>query len=157
MSKQKNKLLIFGLERNPFNDIQFDALCEQDFVVDVIYTVNQKSTENNTCWAEFPDRKYTWDYLTGFKRVMIFSKILFNRDSTVIFTGYSSIYFVMAMIICLILNMRYLVFTDTPVTRKRVGVIKGIFKSLAIQLSFRSSSGVLTTGRPGREALLRLG
>ena len=157
MNKERSKLLVIGLERNPFNDIQFDALCAEGFDLHVLYTVDQKSTENNTHWLSFPDTKYTLSYLTGFRRILVLLKILQRPNRTIIFTGYSSIYFVMAMFVCLTFNMRYLVFTDTPVIRKRVGFVKRILKRLAIWVSFHASSGVLTTGGSGREALLELG
>jgi glycosyltransferase involved in cell wall biosynthesis len=157
MNKGKNKLLVIGLERNPFNDNQFDALCAEGFDLHVVYTVDQKSTENNTHWLSFPDSKYTWSYLTGFRRILVLFKILQRPNRTIIFTGYASIYFVLAMFLCLAFNIRYLVFTDTPVIRKRVGFVKRVLKRLAIWVSFHLSSGVLTTGGSGREALLKLG
>lgn len=157
MKKVKSRLLVIGLERNPFNDIQFDALCEEGFDLHVVYTVDQQSTKNNTHWLSFPDAKYTFSYLTGFRRIFVLLKILQHSNSTIIFTGYSSIYFVLAMFACLFFNIRYLVFTDTPVIRKRVGFVKRILKHIAIWTSFHASSGVLTTGGSGREALLELG
>ena len=157
MSKRKNKLIVFGLERNPFNDIQFDALCTQGFDLHVVYTVLQQNTKNNTQWDSFSDNKYTWNYSTGLGRLALLLDVIRNRDDTIIFTGYSSIYFVMSMCLCLILNVRYLVFTDTPVIKKRTGLVKAILKRIVIWLSFHVSSGVLTTGAPGRKALLDLG
>ena len=130
ISKKKSELLVIGLERNPFNDIQFDALCVEGFDLHVVYTVEQKSTENNTHWESFPDTKYTWSYLTGFGRILVLWKILQRPKRTIIFTGYSSIYFVLAMFVCLIFNTRYLVFTDTPVIRKRVGFVKRILTKI---------------------------
>ncbi|MFC1579105.1 glycosyltransferase family 4 protein [Pseudomonadota bacterium] len=153
----KTKITIVGLERNPFNDVQFNALVEYGFDVKVIYTVKQKDTSNNTNWCEFDPIKYSYEYLTGLSLWRLFRGVYQGRQGVILFIGYSSFCFLISMILCYGLRIVYLTFTDTPEIKRRNGFFRFVIRGIARWFAFHTSSGVLTTGAPGRRALIELG
>ena len=151
------KITIFGLERNPFNDLLFDTLAKTYFDLYVIYTCSSKGVTNNTFWEYKEPVTYKIKKLFGINRWKIFYEIFVNRDSVLIFTGYRSIYFIFAMILSYIFGVKYLVFTDTLFINRKIDFLKLLVRNFARHMAFIKSDGILTTGGPGREALINYG
>lgn len=149
--------MIFGLERNPFNDALFDALQASYFDITVRYYLQGKAIKNNTSWPKFEKERYSARNVYKFAILDVISTILKSRQSVFIFTGYRLSSFMVGMAVCMILGKKYLVFTDVPSVKVRRSFFLQSLKLVARWLAFHKSFGVLSTGAPGRDALMALG
>ncbi len=154
---KKTSLKILGLERNPYNDNLFGALQSGNFNVTVFYTVANTATKNNTSWGELAKPNFEYKYISKYTFWKLLNILFKSREETFIFTGYASFSFLISMALCVLFKINFLVFTDVPVVDSKRGFLRGVARGFARWLAFFKSDGVLTTGTPGRNALIRLG
>jgi len=154
---KKKKLVVFGLERNPFNDNLFAALQASYFDVNVNYILHGRALKNNTSWAKFEKAHYFARNVTKFATLDVVLTVLKSPQSVFIFTGYAKVSFIVGMMLCIILRKKYLVFSDVLPFKIKKSFFLKVLKSVAHWLAFHKSFGVLTTGKPGRDALIELG
>ena len=151
------KVVILGLERNPFNAVQYEALREIGLDVTVIYTVSSNKVLNNTSWvAPFKSETYKTIESSRF-HLNLFRNLFKRKGSVFVVYGYASWYMFASMLVCVMLGTKYLFFTDVPIPKTRVGFFKSIVRRFAQWLAYNKSSGVLTTGKSGRKVLTSMG
>lgn len=157
MKNKKLAIKIFGLEKNPFNDELFSTLNKTFFDVFVFYTVKNVDTKNNTSWDIQPSYDYNYSYFGSKNFLAVLKNILKYRREYFIFTGYNSFSFIFGMVLCMLFKVKYMVFTDVPVIHKKNNLLKNLIRKFARWIAFQKSHGILTTGKPGRDALILLG
>ena len=149
-------ILLIAREPNSYNNDLYNAFESSGIQLLVIHLIS--NSNNNATWTENFKRKYSHEIVTSvFKQLIVLPKRLMNNYSAVIIAGWATPGCVIAIMFCLLFRKKFFIWADTvPVCYPRK-LFSRILRSPIRYLAITKSSAILTTGKPGRASLERLG